>query len=351
MRRILYIIVAALLVVTGCDVHEWPDLPETVAFHLKLDFNTNMTQWEHYYDDVQVTEVSTGPDSLRVRPYGTMRYTVKAYPVNENGKVGSVCNDEFVFTKDIALGYNNEMTLELAPGKYRIMVWSDMIQTASKPYLYNVSNFSEITLQGNYTANTDYKDAFRGSANITLVSDIMERVPDTLHVKMERPLGKYEFITNDVMEFVQKEITRAEAKSKADGNITDPDTKVDIKIEDYKVVFYYVGFMPDTYSMITDKPVDSSTGVMFESTLKRLNNNEASLGFDYVISGSNDSAVTVQIAIIDKENTQLCISDPIKIPLRRSFHTIIRGMFLVSQASGGVSINPEYNGDHNLIIK
>ena len=81
--------------------------------------------------------------------------------------------------------------------------------------------------------------------------------------------------------------------------------------------------MPHAYSMHTDKPVDSSTGVMFESTLKKLSESEASMGFDYVFVNGKKSAVTVQIGIYDNEGTQ---------------------------ASGGVTINPDFDGDHNLIF-
>ena len=44
------------------------------------------------------------------------------------------------------------------------------------------------------------------------------------------------------------------------------------------------------------------------------------------------------------------MSEPIEVPLQRNRHTVIRGMFLMSEASGGVSINPEFDGDYNLIF-
>ena len=131
--------------------------------------------------------------------------------------------------------------------------------------------------------------------------------------------------------------------------VTYTDTKV-VDLNDYKVVFHYVGFMPDAYSIYTDEPVDSSTGVIFESGLKTLTESEATLGFDYVFSYSSESVVSVQIGIYDNEGTQISLTAPINIPLKRSHHTIMTGSFLMSQTSGGVSINPEYDGDHNLIF-
>ena len=347
MRRILYVIIASLLV-TACDVHEWPDLPETVAFHLKLDYKTNMTMWPHSYDGENMVELAVGPDTASIRPYGTMRYIIRAYPLNEKQRALENYSHEFILSKDIAEGYNNEVTIDLPPGSYSIMVWSDMKMVASQPHFFNYSNFGEITLTGDHQGNNDWRDSFRGKGNITLVSDIMERLPDTLSLSMERPLAKYEFITTDITDFVKKEITRAEAKSKAEGTYVEGETKVDLN--DYRVEFRYIGFMPRAYSLYTDKLVDSSTGVVFHSKLKSLSETTASLGFDYVFTNGSSSAVTLQIVIYDKENLCLSTSEPIKVPIKRSHHTTITGMLLMSEAKGGVFINPEFDGDHNLIF-
>ena len=166
---------------------------------------------------------------------------------------------------------------------------------------------------------------------------------------MQRPLAKFEVITNDLAEFIEKEVSRATAKSNGTKSVPEnPASRVNH--EDYRIVFHYVGFMPDTYSMFTDKPVDSSTGVTFSSALKVLNNREASLGFDYVFVNGKESAVTIRIGILDKEGTQLSLTQPIEVPLKRNHHTILRGKFLMSETSGGVIINPDFDGDYNLVF-
>ena len=347
MRRILYVITMAVLLVTGCDVHEWPDLPETVPFHLKLYYRTDITMWPHSYDGENMAELGTGPDTASVRSYGIMRYVVRAYPYNETLQVFENYTHQFVLSKDMADGYNNELTINLPPGSYNIMVWSDMQKVSSQPYFYDCSNFGGIALTGEYRGNDDWRDAFRGKGNITLVADIMERLPDTLSIQMERPLAKYEFITTDIAAFVQKEITRAEAKSKADGSYVAGETKVDL--DDYRVEFRYVGFVPGAYSLYTDKITDSFTSVAFYSTIKTLSDTTASLGFDYVFTNASASAVTLQIVIYDREGECLSTSEPIKVPIQRNHYTTVTGMLLMSEAKGGVSINSDFNGDYNLI--
>lgn len=333
----------------SCDVHEFPDIPEKRALHLRLNYDTDMTEWKHLYDGENMIEEGLGETYDNRRAYGNIRYVVRAYPLADKQRISQDYTQEFVFTKDIAEGYNHEVTLDLIPGDYNIMVWSDIVQHGGDTYFHDKTNFAEITLQGEHQGNNDYRDAFRGSGNVTLIADIIERVPDTLDIAMQRPLAKYEFITTDLTEFINKEQTRADAKSKAQSTDGE-DVTTKVSIEDYKVVFYYVGFMPNAYSLFTDKPVDSATGVLFESTLNSLSETEASVGFDYVFVNGTESAVTVQIGIYDNEGTQLSLTEPIKVPLRRSHHTIMRGMFLMSETSGGISINPDFDGDYNLVF-
>jgi hypothetical protein len=347
----VFLLVIIIGTMTACDVHEWPETPEYVKFHLRLNYETDMTKWYHLYDGVEVIEQGYGETYDNRQEYGKIRYIVRAYPISEKMRTTSAYTQEFVFSKNIASSYNHEVTLDLPDGNYNIMVWSDLVQTNGETSFYNASNFAEIRLQGKHQANDDYRDAFRGSNHISLVSDIMERLPDTLDIVMQRPLAKYEFITNDVKEFIDREAPRLTSKSqgKTEESNEDAPSRA-INIEDYKVVFYYVGFMPNAYSMNTDKPVDSSTGVFFESKLRKVTESEATIGFDYVFVNGSQSAVTVQIGIYDKEGTQLSLTEPIEVPLKRSHHTILTGMFLMSEASGGVSINPDFDGDHNLVF-
>lgn len=351
MRKVLHTIACLLLLsVSACDVHQWPEAPEYVKCALRLSYETDLTEWLHVYEDDKVIEQGFGETYDNSRSSGMIRYIIRTYPVSSRQRMVSDYVQEFVFTKDIAEGYDHEVTLDLLPGDYNVMVWSDLVQKNGDEHFHDAANFAEISLQGDHRANTDHRDAFRGTAGISLVSDIVDRPPYSLEIVMQRPLAKFEFITNDVEEFIDKEITRIASKTQTDkSSAEDMLTKV-VNLEDYKVVFYYVGFMADTYSMHTDKPVDSSTGVLFESTLKKVTESSATMGFDYVFVNGKESAVTVKIGIYDNEGTQLSLTDPINVPLKRNHHTILTGMLLMSETSGGVTICPDFDGDHNLIF-
>ncbi len=342
-----------MLLLSACDVHQWPENPEFVKVQLRLNYETEMTQWEHLYDGSQVIEQGFGQSYNNQQNYGKIRYIVRTYPLSSKQRALQDYTQEFIFTKDLSEGYNHEVTLDMLPGNYNVMVWSDIAwpdfapTENGNPPFYNASNFAEITLQGNHTGNTNYRDAFRGSGNISLKADIIDHLHATLDVTMQRPLAKFEFVTTDLQEFIDKEIEFLTKEAATRGEV--PPTKVDT--DSYKVVFQYSGFMPSAYNMNTDKPVDSKMDVLFESKLGVLSEREASLGFDYVFVNGNNAAVSVQVGLFDKENRQLALSEPINIPLRRNHHTIMKGSFLMQQASGGITINPDFDGNHNIVIE
>ena len=348
MRKILYFIMCLpILLLSACDVHEWPETPEFVKMHLRLNYETDMTEWEHLYDGTSVIEQGYGETYDNHRDYGKIRYIVRTYPVSEKMRTTSDYTQEFVFTKDISEGYDHEVTLALLPGKYNLMLWSDLAQTNGNDHFYDATNFAEIILQGDHKGNTNHRDAFRGTSNIGIVASIVEHTPYALDVVMQRPLAKFEFLTTDLKEFIDKEYQYLLKEAETRGEM--PPTRVNT--DDYKVVIYYSGYMPFAYNMNTDKPVDSKLGVSFESKIDVLNENEASLGFDYVFVNGKTSAVTVQIGLYDKEDRQLALSAPINVPLQRNHHTVVKGSFLMEETSGGITINPDFDGNHNIIIE
>jgi hypothetical protein len=336
-----------ILFLSACDVHEWPETPEFVKMHLRLNYETDMTEWEHLYDGAEVIEQGYGETYDNHRDYGKIRYIVRTYPVSEKMRTTSDYTQEFVFTKDISEGYDHEVTLDLLPGNYNVMVWSDLVHTNGNDHFYEATSFAEITLREGHKGNTDHRDAFRGTSNICLVADIVEHDSPILDVVMQRPLAKFEFVTTDLKEFIDKEYQYLLKEAETRGELL----PTRVNTDDYKVVLYYSGYMPFAYNMNADKPVDSKLGVSFESKIDVLNENEASLGFDYVFVNGKTSSVTVQIGLYDKEDSQLALSVPINVPLQRNHHTVVKGSFLMEETSGGITINPDFDGNHNIVIE
>ena len=334
---------------TTCDVHEWPDeVPLTKEyFTIYLDFDTDMAEQDYFYDS-RSAELIAGYE---------MRYTLKAFPYettrNSDGtrSISRAAMWEFTFNRAVALNdYDCEVKLQIPKGEYTLMVWADFVKKGSRDHhFYNPSNFSEIILHGDHKANTDLRDAFRGILSANVVPPEKGRAPEDIVVNMERPLAKFTVVTTDLREFFEREEEAARKRAEARGEEYD-DTR-SINLSDYQVVFYYSGFMPSAYSMFTDKPIDSKTGVTFYSTLEQINDEEARMGFDYVMVNGKDASVMVTMGLLDSEGNPVSTSDEINVPLGRSKNTTVRGKFLMQEANGGIGIDPSFEGDYNVVIK
>ena len=192
--RILYLIIyVCLLPLAGCNVHEWPDKRETVSFLLQLNFHPAMGEMDYFY---------TRGSSRAVAGHD-MRYVVRAFPLNADGSTAVDYTEEFIFTRAMALGddYNYSTRLELPEGNYRLSVWADFVDAGTTAHkYYDYDDFAAIVLHGEHKANTDYRDAFSGTEDVTLLSSIYEdaEVVEAV-VEMTRPLAKYTFPGSKVM--------------------------------------------------------------------------------------------------------------------------------------------------------
>lgn len=375
MKRVyIYIIGMILAVLSGCDVHEFPDShyfpgssdtpgnsgrpddsgnkddsgdqnnqngeqnPLLSKILVQLNYDVRMTMWEHSYDGNLVIERGLGESYDSYNDSGMMRYIIRACPVSKDRAVSARAAHEYQFIKDVKAGYDAEFSIDVAPGQYNIMVWSDFLRESD--IIYETGDFTGIMLDENSDMGDESNDAFRGTNDQSFSVNVQEDDIDTVKVVMQRPLAKFEFVANDLDEFVVKADTKQNSTKSSS----------DININDYIVRFFYVGFRPDVYSMYTDKPVDSSSGVTFESTMSQLDSSEVKIGFDYVFVGDQSSDVTLQIGVFDRNEKQISMTKPIKVPLMRGRHTVMTGAFLTPDASGGVVLDPDYNGDHNVVM-
>lgn len=341
--------VCALLCVTSCAVHEWPE-PTPADVIVNLDFDTQMPQYK------VLNEEGTRA-SHDGRDYD-IRYTIAAYRLLQDG---SYAEEPFllkVFSKDEIEELNATFRFSIDEGSYRFYVWTDFVLAGTRSdYFYNTTSFRRISLQGTHEGNNDFRDAFSGSADLKVIRRGSKETPSTVTVQMRRPLAKFEFITTDLQEFITKTIEamirkeEAEAAAKARETKPEGDTKTPVvDLEKYTVVFFYSGYMPNAYNMMEGKPCDSATGVKFSSAISAIDNHDARLGFDYVFVNGEESSVMVTVALYDEEGTQLSISRQIEVPIKRSMLTTVRGSFLMQNTGGGVAIDPGFEDEFNIYI-
>lgn len=335
MKRLLYLIIyMPLMWLAGCNVHEWPDEAPLVPLYVDL---MHETEWDTL--NVPFSRAAAAGDY-------NIRYSIRAFPLDEMGNYSRTATREFVFTRNLGETLDNRFFLELPAGSYRLTAWTDYTVADTLDTHYNTSGFHEIKLQGQHEGNSDMRDGFRGAEDILLETGVMELIPDTIVLDMQRPMGKFEFVCTDLQDFIDKEVRELKQNSTNPGDID----ASDVHLEDYRIVFYYAGFMPNTFNVLTDKAIDSSTGVQFTSRLTPFSDTEASMGFDYVFVNSDESSVVVNLGVFNKEGKQLAMVTNVNVPLKRDQHTILRGKFLMADSDGGVSINPDFDGEHNIVI-
>jgi hypothetical protein len=89
--------------------------------------------------------------------------------------------------------------------------------------------------------------------------------------------------------------------------------------------------------------------VWFASAISTLDGGtEALLASDYVFVNGNESAVSAAVQIVDAAGTVLSQSQSVRIPIARGKLTEMRGNFLTTENSSGLSINTQFSGEYNL---
>jgi hypothetical protein len=366
MRKALHYIllsVMSLLAFAGCDVHEFPEeSTEKIPFLLHLDFNTEMPIYKEIFY-ARNGDVETRGEAER----HNLRYIIKAYRT-DNTRAGSrVADATFVFTKADFTDLNYTATIQLPEGTYDIRVWADYVDDGSvDDKYYDTRDFSEIIIADrmHHSGSNDYREAYRGIASVTVtnpalyVGDIVNTIDNQATVEMKRPMGKFKFVSTDVDMFIGRVIQMMLARGNPVAVDPELDTKAayeklldDINLVEFYVVFRYNAFMPCSFNMFTDKPADSWTGMTFTSRMTSDDISEMTLGYDYIFVNGNETTLSISIEVYNGDGERMSVSRPINVPIVRSKMTVVKGEFLTSKATGGVTINPSYDGDdYNIEI-
>ena len=337
----------------SCDIHEWPDEmpPEVVPLTIHLEFDTSMP----IYEEINMAN-STRGDVNSIKH--DKRYILGVFPHDNQGTLIRIPDTLIVFTKESQEEYDHTLSLNIPEGNYSFLVWTDYVHAKTvKDCYYKTDDFAEIILSDreHHIGNTDYRDAFRGEQSAIILADnpynevVSRKAINDITIPLERPMAKYKVIATDLQEFVRYAKRLIAQKAADEENGTRSETRA-FDLDDYRVVFRYNGFMPCSFNMFTNKPADAWTGIFYESTLCKLSEDEAELGFDYVFVNGDESSVSITIEVYDWEDDLISRSSPIEIPIIRSHLSVVRGDFLTTKAAGGVGIIPEFDGDYNYVV-
>lgn len=341
---------AVAIALTACDVHQFPE-PAEERLHvvLDLDFSTELPLYT-----VMEYPDGTNPDNQgksRAADDYSVRHTVQIFAGTDASSRATVSRAGADYTttvvRPIGQTLDTEIEVEIPDGPYTAMVWTDYVHTASGNAFHIPDDFADISIADipNYRGSTDLRDAFRGQAEFFVPDP--DRIADrreTVHIAMERPKAKFTIIATDVRQFISRAKSRnAQAAPTEDSRAFD--------FNDYSARLVYTGYLPSSFNMFLNKPVDSTTGVWFDSRIHPLSDDEARLAFDYVMVNGSEAKVDAALQILDREGKIVAQSSVMRIPMMRSKHTEIRGKFLTASNSSGVSIVTKFDGEYNIEIR
>ena len=337
--RIMLLLCVSLLLTTACSkeslrnciVHEWPE-KETSEIILNLKFDEDLPLYKEITVDTKAA--STRATTKVNSDLYDLRRIIKIYLKSEDGTISEQADATYIFYEDDIKELNGSYPVDLHGGDYHIVVWNDLVADGSGTDLYyKAGGFKNITIDPErYEGRTDARDAFRGYLDVHVEEDSFDSRTYTYDVPMQRPMAKFQFITTELNEFLEKYDT-------------------DIDLSKFNIVFFYTSFLPSEYNIFTDKPVDAMTGMTFSAKLEDLGNGEASLGFDYVFVNGSEATVQVAMGFFDEDGNILSSVPTVNVPLKRSHLTVVKGRFLTSGTDSGVGIDPNYDGDYNIEIR
>ncbi|MCH5226885.1 MAG: hypothetical protein J1F16_03585 [Muribaculaceae bacterium] len=377
MKRILLSLlkIFPVLILISCNVHEWPE--EEAAryeFILNLEYDEQIPFYKEVY-------YSRGKEATRDDfEFYDIRYIVNVYRVANEDDASREIYCTYIFSRYFEIEHDYKVTLNLPEGNYRFRIWTDHVNSGvQEDYFYSTSDFSEIKLkmEDGHKGSNEYRDAFSGTTYGTVID------PELYHQRygkypsnkatahMRRPMGRYEFISTDMDEFLGKtlenldeqtlrklmELAASRAKNKNDdtrgdnfwNGLTRDEVAELIGIDKYKVVFAYNAYMPSTYNLYYDRPSDSSTGVRYESSMS-VGKDGMQLGFDYILV-DDQTIMNLSMSIFNAEGEQIASTSGVQVPIVRSKNTVVKGTFLTVTSGGGVGINPDFDGEYNIEIK
>jgi hypothetical protein len=286
-----------------------------------------------------------------------VRYIIEAY---EKLRDGSYNENEayarFEFTQDDVNRLDNSFKLNIMEGEYRFRAWVDYIDSrTAEPAFYNADDLHFIKLFGRdedikHSGNNDFRDAFTGCVDAEVIRFGGNHAPTSATVKMYRPLSKVVFITNDLRDWITKVVTNRLEMMAQSGQLNSSADIMHVDLNDYIVKVIYPQYMPNAFNIVTDRTAWSDVNVSFESKLTKMSETEAAMGFDYVFANEEDPKVVMVVSLHSKDGTQLARSFDITVPLERGKVTTVRGSFLLEESDGGVSINPDFDGEFNIVL-
>lgn len=317
----LAVLVAVLPV--SCALFEEPKMtpegtkgvdPTLVVVNVSMLLNVSITG-----QPADITPINPG-DYVR-------RFVIVAYNADREE-----CRRQIVTTPDLTTTQLTiPVTMRLNALNYRLVVWTDYAEAAAAEddLMYDTSQMIPVVARGDYTANTNLKDAFTGYVDLDLrpYADRFNASIDA-DIELTRCCGRYEIVATDLGAF-RNRIT--------DGIIDGTHFIAHIRYG----TFISLGY--NCYDRVC-KNIMTNIGY---TTEVRVGDSETAirLGFDFVLLSPGEKVnMPVYIDVTNEYGTTVSKAQVV-VPVEHNANTMISGRFLTAAAEGGgLTIDPGFDG-------
>ena len=324
---------AAVVCLAACSVHELPAGSSEIDVTLHLNFDESIPDYRTiYYPPVKSGE------GVHVR------YELRVY----RGVPGNFEKEVFL-AQSLEESWNGTLDRDvhfaLRAGRYLVQAWVDFIGPDGKPF-FDERDFGNIQMNGEYSSDLQRRDAFYAQEELSLETLLEAGLGYESTLEMARPYAGFRFLATDYEDFLQY---WAKKYAMIHQMAVKPDVK-SVDINDFTVRVVYPQYLPNAFSLWTDAPVNSSTGVSFDAPMHLREDGMVEIGTDWVLQGAGEGLVVVLLEFYDAEGMYLSTFQSLEIPLLRGHMTTIQGKLLTAGVDSGITIDPTFDGEFNVYL-
>lgn len=327
------LIMAFTLLLTACDsVLQYPEKPgvDPTLIKSRIELNVDFTP----ISDPLIRSYAEG----RSGDFD-VRYQVEIY-AKSGADEGKLIERKVWTSNVISEGATTvSVDAELRAQLYDIYAWIDFVPGGTDTdYHYVTNDLRKVTIADPNVCGIDSRDAFSGKTSADLTKYRDERFAEvTVPVDMERPFGKFKILTTDVRKFLDT--------YKPLGTYTD--------IVPAMTMCHYTCYFPASYNLDTRLADvnDFKLGVRHEAEVTEQEGNKAVLTYNYVLVCNDNTTVSCDVEIWNKDGEYLVTTKNIKIPIQRNKLTIVSGEFLTKDyGTGGTGIDDRFDDEIVIVI-
>lgn len=322
------------LALAGCDtVLEYPDGDG-------VDPTLVRTRVELAVDFTPINDplIASYADAARSGDFDA-RYSVAVYAA-DGPKAGQMVERKVWTSPVIEAGPATVGTdVDLRAGRYDVYAWIDFVPGGTADdYHYVTTDPRKVFIADPNAGGLDTRDAFAGKTSADLTAYAGEKFAEaTIPVAMERPFGKFKIVTTDVTKFLES--------YKPIGTYSD--------ITPAATMLRYTCYFPTAYNLDTRYAhiEEYKAGVHHPAEVTDRQGSEATLSSDYVLVCNDNTTVTADIEVWNKDGERLITARGIRIPIQRNRLTVVRGEFLTRDYGvGGTGIDDRFDDEFVIIV-